>query len=612
MGCIYVRPIIRDTHEGREQDSNSSMVSNGGTSAPYKFLDLTNTVKEAQAVGKESNGKKLVEDKQAIVQGVPASGSQSHSNSPPKKVPANDRYMLHAHPNMRPGNVPKHLEGEQVAAGWPPWLARIAGDALVGWIPRRADAFEKLSKVGQGTYSNVYKARDLDSGKVVAMKKVKFDNLEPESVRFMLREIKILRRLDHPNIIKLEGLVTSRMSCSLYLVFEYMDHDLTGLVSCQETPFTEAQIKCFFKQLLLGLDHCHKSRVLHRDIKGSNLLLDDKGNLKIADFGLASFFDPDQTQAMTSRVVTLWYRPPELLLGATVYGAAIDIWSAGCILAELFAGQPIMPGRTEVEQLHKIFKLCGSPTEEYWRTSNLPHATMFKSQQPYKRCLAETYNFFPAIAIDLLEQLLAIDPAQRGTAADALQSEFFRTKPFACDPLELPKFPPSKEIDARRKHEEVRRQAERQEKFDRKLTSVFSKLEISEGGEVEKTSQVDELSIMLTKSKSTGFTLAEDEGIDMRQALQQKDFSKSGPGFLGSSPVMLTKIEEGTGVSVHAPKSGPAPINNMAKLLNVWKHKDIVHPEDNVHMAPSRPVPSRDRRSLSSRSLPTSQPLNGR
>ena len=110
------------------------------------------------------------------------------------------------------------------------------------------------------------------------------------------------------------------------------------------------QVKCYMNQLLSGLEHCHDRGVLHRDIKGSNLLLDNNGMLKIADFGLASFFDPNRKQPMTSRVVTLWYRPPELLLGATDYGVGVDLWSAGCILAELLAGRPIMPGRTEVSK----------------------------------------------------------------------------------------------------------------------------------------------------------------------------------------------------------------------------------------------------------------------
>lgn len=360
-------------------------------------------------------------------------------------------------PNPRLGNAPKHIHGEQVAAGWPSWLSAVAGEAINGWTPRRADTFEKLDKIGQGTYSNVYKARDTLTGKIVALKKVRFDNLEPESVKFMAREILILRRLDHPNVVKLEGLATSRMSCSLYLVFEYMEHDLAGLAASPNIKFTEPQVKCYMHQLLSGLEHCHNRCVLHRDIKGSNLLIGNDGVLKIADFGLASFFDPNHKQPMTSRVVTLWYRPPELLLGATDYGVGVDLWSAGCILAELLAGKPIMPGRTEVEQLHKIFKLCGSPSEEYWKKSKLPHATIFKPQQSYKRCIAETFKDFPPSSLPLIETLLAIDPGERRTATAALRSEFFTTKPFACDPSTLPKYPPSKEMDAKLRDEESRR-----------------------------------------------------------------------------------------------------------------------------------------------------------
>ncbi|XVE48530.1 hypothetical protein DITRI_Ditri01bG0009000 [Diplodiscus trichospermus] len=347
--------------------------------------------------------------------------------------------------------------GAQVVAGWPSWLASVAGEAINGWIPRKADSFEKLEKIGQGTYSSVYKARDLESNKIVALKKVRFANMDPESVRFMAREIFILRRLDHPNIMKLEGLITSRVSGSLYLIFEYMEHDLAGLTATPGVKFTEAQIKCYTQQLLLGLDHCHSRGVLHRDIKGSNLLIDYNGNLKIGDFGLSTFFGPSQKQPLTSRVVTLWYRPPELLLGSTDYGVAVDLWSSGCILAELFAGKPIMPGRTEVEQLHRIFKLCGSPSEEYWKRSKLPHATIFKPQHPYKCCVPETFKDFPASALALLEVLLAIEPECRGTASSALQSEFFTTNPLPCAPSSLPKYPPSKEFDAKLREEESRR-----------------------------------------------------------------------------------------------------------------------------------------------------------
>lgn len=347
--------------------------------------------------------------------------------------------------------------GTQVVAGWPSWLTAVAGEAINGWVPRRADSFEKLDKIGQGTYSSVYKARDLETNKIVALKKVRFANMDPESVRFMAREIIVLRRLDHPNVMKLEGVIASRMSGSLYLIFEYMEHDLAGLLASPGIKFTEAQIKCYMQQLLHGLEHCHNRGVLHRDIKGSNLLIDANGNLKIADFGLATFFSSPQKQPLTSRVVTLWYRPPELLLGATEYGVAVDLWSAGCILAELFAGKPIMPGRTEVEQLHKIFKLCGSPSDAYWKRSKLPHATIFKPQHPYKRCVAETYKDFPSSALSLLDVLLAVEPEPRGTAFSALDSEFFKTKPLPCDPSSLPRYPPTKEFDVKFRDEDARR-----------------------------------------------------------------------------------------------------------------------------------------------------------
>ncbi|XP_057995491.1 protein IMPAIRED IN BABA-INDUCED STERILITY 1 isoform X1 [Hevea brasiliensis] len=359
--------------------------------------------------------------------------------------------------SFRLRNLQKYIEGEQVAAGWPAWLSAVAGEAIQGWVPLKADAFEKLEKIGQGTYSSVFRAHELETGRIVALKKVRFDNFEPESVRFMAREILILRRLNHPNVMKLDGLITSRLSCSIYLVFEYMEHDITGLLSCPDVRFSESQIKCYMKQLLSGLEHCHSKGVMHRDIKGSNLLVNNEGILKVGDFGLANFCNSGHRQPLTSRVVTLWYRPPELLLGSTDYGAAVDLWSVGCVFAELHLGKPVLQGRTEVEQLHKIFKLCGSPPDEYWKKSKLPHATLFKPQQPYDSCLHETFKDLPKTAVNLIETLLSVEPYKRSTATSALASEYFTTKPYACDPSSLPKYPPSKEIDAKNREEAKRK-----------------------------------------------------------------------------------------------------------------------------------------------------------
>ncbi|CAH8360802.1 unnamed protein product [Eruca vesicaria subsp. sativa] len=420
MGCVF----------GREASSGAK------TSEPKLPQTSSKTASK-------SNGSDVeVEKKKEEVERKPKGGDRRRSSKP----------------NPRLSNPSKHWRGEQVAAGWPSWLSDACGEALNGWVPRKADTFEKIDKIGQGTYSNVYKAKDMLSGKIVALKKVRFDNLEPESVKFMAREILVLRRLDHPNVVKLEGLVTSRMSCSLYLVFQYMDHDLAGLASSPVVKFSESEVKCLMRQLLSGMEHCHSRGVLHRDIKGSNLLIDDGGVLKIADFGLATIFDPNHKRPMTSRVVTLWYRAPELLLGATDYGVGIDLWSAGCILAELLAGRPIMPGRTEVEQLHKIYKLCGSPSEDYWKKGKFTHGAIYKPREPYKRCIRETFKDFPQSSLPLIDSLLSIEPENRKTATAALESEFFTSDPCACEPADLPKYPPSKEMDAKRRDEETRRQ----------------------------------------------------------------------------------------------------------------------------------------------------------
>ncbi|KAI3761810.1 hypothetical protein L1987_52232 [Smallanthus sonchifolius] len=333
--------------------------------------------------------------------------------------------------------VGKKIGADELIDGWPKWLVdNIPPEILAHLVSKSADSYDKLAKIGHGTYSNVYKARDRDTGKIVALKKVRFDTSEAESVKFMAREIIFLQKLDHPNIIKLEGLATSRMQYSLYLVFDYMQSDLTRIISRPEGRLTEPQVKCYMQQLLSGLEHCHERGILHRDIKGSNLLIDRDGMLKIADFGLANYYNPKKKGPQTSRVVTLWYRAPELLLGTTDYGVGIDLWSTGCLLAEMFVGRPIMPGRTEVEQLHRIFKLCGSPNEDYWKTIKPP--TTFRPPPNYVPSFHEAFSNFPSSSFGLLTTLLALDPSSRGTATSALQNSFFSSSPLACELSGLP------------------------------------------------------------------------------------------------------------------------------------------------------------------------------
>ncbi|KAK6138267.1 hypothetical protein DH2020_028014 [Rehmannia glutinosa] len=247
---------------------------------------------------------------------------------------------------------------------------------LPAWGSRSVDCFEKLEQIGEGTYGQVYMAREIKTGEIVALKKIRMDNEREGFPITAIREIKILKKLHHENVIKLKEIVTStdgnKYRGGIYMVFEYMDHDLTGLADRPGMRFSVPQIKCYMRQLLTGLHYCHVNQVLHRDIKG------------------------DHNANLTNRVITLWYRPPELLLGTTKYGPAVDMWSVGCIFAELLNGKPIFPGKDEPEQLNKIFDICGTPSEEIWPgVSKIPWYNNFKPTRLVKRRLREQFRHLP-------------------------------------------------------------------------------------------------------------------------------------------------------------------------------------------------------------------------
>ncbi|XP_031117006.1 cyclin-dependent kinase C-2-like [Ipomoea triloba] len=343
------------------------------------------------------------------------------------------------------------------------------------WGSRSVDCFEKLEQIGEGTYGQVFMAKEKRTGEIVALKKIRMDNEKEGFPITAIREIKILKKLQHENVIKLREIVTSqgpegdeqgkldnnKYKGSIYMVFEYMDHDLTGLSDRPGLRFTIPQIKCYMKQLLTGLHYCHINQVLHRDIKGSNLLIDNEGNLKLADFGLARSFSGDQNAHLTNRVITLWYRPPELLLGATKYGPAVDMWSVGCIFAELLFGKPVLPGKNEPEQLSKIFELCGTPDEINWPgVSQVPWYNKFKPARPAKRRVREVFRHFDRHALDLLDKMLTLDPSLRISAKDALDAEYFWTDPLPCDPKSLPKYESSHEYQTKKKRQQQRQNEE--------------------------------------------------------------------------------------------------------------------------------------------------------
>ncbi|OMO91100.1 hypothetical protein COLO4_18633 [Corchorus olitorius] len=249
------------------------------------------------------------------------------------------------------------------------------------------DQYEKVEKIGEGTYGVVYKARDRKTNETIALKKIRLEQEDEGVPSTAIREISLLKEMQHGNIVRLQDVVHSEKR--LYLVFEYLDLDLKK-----------------------HMDSCPE--------------FDRRTNaLKLADFGLARAFGiPVRT--FTHEVVTLWYRAPEILLGSRHYSTPVDVWSVGCIFAEMVNQRPLFPGDSEIDELFKIFRILGTPNEDTWPgVTSLPD---FKSAFPKwpPKDLASVVPNLESAGIDLLSKMLCMDPSKRITARSALEHEYFK------------------------------------------------------------------------------------------------------------------------------------------------------------------------------------------
>ena len=336
-----------------------------------------------------------------------------------------------------------------------------------------AERFRKLEKVGEGTYGVVYKAKDALTGEVVALKRIRLEDADEGIPGTAIREIALLKELQHANIVRLYDVVASERK--LTLVFEFLDLDLKKYLDGCDGGAERRVLQSFLFQLCRGIAYCHHHRVLHRDLKPQNLLINREGELKLADFGLARAFGipvrkcvgmggggvarrrrrhqaapslragdagtlgaprqspPPPPSSYTHEVVTLWYRAPDVLMGSRKYSTPVDVWSIGCIFAEMLNGRPLFLGANEADQLDQIFRALGTPdVSSYPGLAELPDfAPASYKRYPAPDSLAHLVPGLAPAGVDLLSRMLRFDPAQRISAREALEHPFFAELPPA-------------------------------------------------------------------------------------------------------------------------------------------------------------------------------------
>ncbi|XP_059803380.1 cyclin-dependent kinase 1 [Hemitrygon akajei] len=285
------------------------------------------------------------------------------------------------------------------------------------------DDYVKIEKIGEGTYGVVYKGRHKTTQQIVAMKKIRLESEEEGVPSTAIREISLLKELQHPNIVCLQDILMQ--DARLYLIFEFLSMDLKKYLDSLPSRqlMDQMLVKSYLYQITQGIAFCHSRRVLHRDLKPQNLLIDSKGVIKLADFGLARAFGVP-VRVYTHEVVTLWYRAPEVLLGSARYSTPVDIWSIGTIFAEMATKRPLFHGDSEIDQLFRIFRTLGTPNNDIWPdVETLPdYKNTFPKWKPGN--LSQVKNL-DQNGLDLLAKTLTYDPTRRISAKEALYHPYF-------------------------------------------------------------------------------------------------------------------------------------------------------------------------------------------
>ncbi|XP_078281591.1 cyclin-dependent kinase 11B isoform X3 [Rhinoraja longicauda] len=354
---------------------------------------------------------------------------EEEEESPISNAPTEEEYVPDS-PPASPVELKKEL---------PQYLPALQGC-------RSVEEFQCLNRIEEGTYGVVYRAKDKKTDEIVALKRLKMEKEKEGFPITSLREINTILKAQHPNIVTVREIVVGSNMDKIYIVMNYVEHDLKSLMETMKQPFLPGEVKTLMIQLLKGVRHLHDNWILHRDLKTSNLLLSHAGILKIGDFGLAREYG-SPLKPYTPVVVTLWYRTPELLLGAKEYSTAIDLWSVGCIFAEFLTQKPLFPGKSEIDQINKIFKELGTPSEKIWPGYNdLPAVKkMTFTEYPFNNLRKRFGALLSDQGFDLMNKFLTYCPAKRITAEEALKHDYFRETPLPIESAMFPTWPAKSE-----------------------------------------------------------------------------------------------------------------------------------------------------------------------